>query len=138
MLPKIFPPDDTQVREVRVGIDFDGTITADWPTWVPLIRVMQLAGWDVRITTWRNEKDHQEVDDFLAYLALPIPVIYCNGFAKRTCFNADIWIDDNPASVMFHLERPPSFKPTDGTECYKLDDEDDVRILATKLECWDK
>lgn len=108
MFENQFPPQEEAKRKVKVAIDFDGTITADWQTWIPLIRVMQLAGWEPAIVTWRPSREHQEIDEFLQELAIPIPVVYCNGCAKRECYTADIWIDDNPAAVLFSLTRPPT------------------------------
>lgn len=130
----LFPPPEDKMKKVRVGIDFDGTITADYHTWLPLIRIMQLAGWELAIVTWRPSHHNKEVNEFLNLLAIKIPVIYCNGCAKRDCFDADIWIDDNPASVNFHLGRTPSFAPKDGSELYILSTDPNVEILATDLE----
>lgn len=108
MLDWTFPPEESKQKRIKVAIDFDGTITADLPVWIPLIRMMQLAGWEPAIVTWRPSSAHEEVDEFQAELAIPIPVVYCNGCAKRECYDADIWIDDNPASVLFSLTRPPT------------------------------
>lgn len=101
-----FPPQDGKVTPVKVGLDYDNTITLDPDTWSCIIRIMQLAGWEICVTTWRPLEERAEVDQFVSSLPIPIPVIYCNGVAKRTLFDADIWIDDKPASVLFSLTRP--------------------------------
>lgn len=130
----MFPPELEKQRCVRVAIDFDSTITADHHTWLPLIRVMQLAGWEPSIVTWRPSSESKAIDEFNAELAVPVPVVYCNGCAKRECFDADIWIDDNPASVLFSLGRAPSFKTDYGNEELILSSDPSISIDHRKLK----
>lgn len=134
MFENVFPPKEEAKRKVRVAIDFDGTITADYHTWIPLIRVMQLAGWEPAIVTWRPSSVHEEIDEFLSELAIPIPVVFCNGCAKRECYNADIWIDDNPSSVLFSLTRAPNFSERTGDEVLLLSSNPSIGVEARYLD----
>lgn len=83
---------------MKIALDYDQTYTADPKLWNNFIDDATNKGHDVRIVTARNPVlDKIDVGD--------IPVIYCDGVAKRfVChhfenWDPDIWIDDKPQSV---------------------------------------
>lgn len=99
---------------MKVGIDFDGTISADPMTFREVALDFARGGHEVAIVTWRKPPEDLEVDEdiikvFVAW-GFKIEVVYTSGKAKRDCYPADIWIEDNPAAVMFSLEREPRFE----------------------------
>lgn len=84
---------------MRIAIDFDGTISSNRDMWSDLIRVMQEYGAEVFIVTAREQKANNE--DIHRYgNAVGVPVVFTGGAQKQDFFDADIWIDDNPSSVV--------------------------------------
>lgn len=83
---------------MKIALDYDLTYTADPKLWNNFIDDATQKGHDVRIVTARNPI-LDKID--VGY----IPVIYCDGVAKRfVChhfqnWDPDIWIDDKPQSV---------------------------------------
>lgn len=88
---------------MRIGLDYDGTVTADPEAWCSFVKLMTERGHEVAITTWRYEDQAKNPEDNTPLLALAkkwgIKVIFCNRKAKRECWQANIWIDDNPDTV---------------------------------------
>lgn len=88
---------------MRIALDYDLTYTADPDLWDLFIDNCIHIGHDIRIVTTRSP-----TKDPLSEIQFPwgdIPVIYCDGVAKRfVChhyhdFDVDIWIDDKPQGV---------------------------------------
>ena len=103
---------------MKVGIDFDGTISVDYVAFRGVVHSFLDAGHDVAIVTWRvpPEESSQcngswdDIEEFFQFLGHKIPVVYCSGKAKRDCYPANIWIEDNPGAVLFSLTRAPRFE----------------------------
>jgi len=105
---------------MRIGLDWDGTVNADPACFREIVATFLDAGHDVAVVTWRPAPDvepwgrqgleYPDMAEVFAEWGFKIPVIYCNGRAKREFYNADVWIDDNPAAVCFSLTRPPRFE----------------------------
>lgn len=106
---------------MKIGIDWDGTISADERTFAAIACLFMDAGHEVKVVTWRppyegngewpdigggHWPDMQKVFDSWGF---NLPVVYCDGRAKRSMYEADIWIDDNPAAIVFSLDTPPRF-----------------------------
>ena len=98
---------------MKIGIDWDGTISADERTFAAIACLFMDAGHEVKVVTWRpacegggNWPDMQKVFDTWGFA---VPVVYCDGKAKREMYEADIWIDDNPAAIVFSLDTAPRF-----------------------------
>lgn len=84
-----------------IGLDYDGTYTADKLFWSHFIDILQHWGHDFYIVTMRS-KEHDWHDDFAPYW--PDKVIFCDGRAKKNVVDQlgieiDIWIDDNPITI---------------------------------------
>ena len=85
-----------------IAIDYDDTFTLDPQAWRAAIAVLRLRGFDFvcassRMNTFENQA---EISD-----AVPCLVICCSHNAKAEHLKKlgivpDIWIDDNPWSIM--------------------------------------
>lgn len=130
---------------MRIGLDWDGTVNAAPALFRELVSMFQDAGHEVAITTWRaaprSTSGWERGDDLwpdmaeiFDYWGFKIPVYHCDGKAKRTIYAADIWIDDNPASVMFNLISEPRFEenPEDyNADLLTLDSPDSDPVTVT-------
>lgn len=115
---------------MKIGLDWDGTVNADPTTFREVVCSFLDAGHEVAVTTWRAAPESTSGWEHGDYIwpdmkavfedwGFELPVFYCNGRAKRTIYAADIWIDDNPASVVFHLMATPRFE--ENPEDYNAD-----------------
>lgn len=105
---------------MKIGLDWDGTVSADPITFGTVVRSFLDAGHDVSVVTWRGPPDPasgwgsngrwEDIDLVFENWGFRLPVVYCSGRAKRECFRADVWIDDNPAAVVFSLTVDPRFE----------------------------
>ena len=91
-------------RQSLIGLDYDGTITADPECFKAIIRCFQSCGHRVYCVTMRHEeldwdKDFEELRD-----KYDVETIFCDGYAKRSVcqdrgLNIDIFIDDWPEGI---------------------------------------
>lgn len=99
---------------MKVGLDWDGTVNADPTTFREIVCCFLDAGHEVAVTTWRSKPDvgtmWPDMVEIFDDWGFSLPVYHCHGEAKRTIYAADIWIDDNPASVVFKLSCKPRFE----------------------------
>lgn len=130
---------------MKIGLDWDGTVNAAPYCFKEVVKALLDAGHDVVVTTWRCEppdpedNNWEDIEAIFDMWGFKIPVIYCDGRAKRDCFQADIWIDDNPSSVVFSLEAKPRFEanPDDyDADVLRLDSDgfDPVRVTWKQLK----
>lgn len=93
---------------MKIGIDFDGTITRDPNMWLALMLTMRdRFRCEVFIVTWRF--DHEWPYHFDMFTEHGFKVYFTGRQAKKTYMeNAgiwiDIWIDDNPAAIIMSQE----------------------------------
>lgn len=104
---------------MKIGLDWDGTVSADPLVFLKVVKAFLDGGHDVAVVTWRPAPEvcepwsrdytgfYIDMEEVFAMWGFRIPVVYCNGRAKRECYRADVWIDDNPAAVVFSLTIPP-------------------------------
>lgn len=92
-----------------VGIDWDDTISRDPLTFGRVITTFLEAKHMVKVVTWRKQPEgyYPDMEEVFAMWGFRVPVIFCNGRAKRDEARCDIWIDDNPAAILFDLEATP-------------------------------
>lgn len=106
---------------MRIGLDWDGTVNADPVTFGIVVKAFLDAGHDVSVVTWRcdpssthtnisSSSGWDDIESTFEAWGFRIPIVYCDGRAKREFYHADVWIDDNPAAVCFSLTRPPRFE----------------------------
>jgi hypothetical protein len=111
------------VNRLKFGIDFDNTITAAPTEFAFFIRTLLTSGHEVKIVTWRKPDVREDIDAYFDQYQLVVPVVFCNGKAKKLRYDADIWIDDFPCAIDFSLTRPPHFSTEyDPEEQLKLED----------------
>lgn len=107
---------------MKIGLDWDGTVNTDPKTFREVVCCFLDAGHEVTVVTWRcdprmvvepwgnNPTRWEDIEAIFEDWGFRLPIVYCNGRAKRDFYNADIWIDDNPPAVSFSLTRPPRFE----------------------------
>lgn len=107
---------------MKIGLDWDGTVNADPVAFKGVVKAFLDAGHDVVVTTWRCRPESTsgwehgdnstwvDIEDIFSMWGFRLPIIYCDGRAKRDCYPADIWIDDSPHAVVFSLQREPRFE----------------------------
>lgn len=89
---------------MKIALDYDNTYTADRHLWNNFIQTCRIVGHDVFIVTARYAD--RDKNDELRALEKKVPVIYCQGVAKRWwCLHfgpgkVDIWIDDKPDNII--------------------------------------
>lgn len=95
---------------MKVGLDFDGTVSEDPAAFRKVVMAFLDAGHDVAIVTWRApDIEYLDFEEVFALWGFRIPVVCTSGQAKRDFYPATIWIEDNPAAVLFSLDREPRF-----------------------------
>lgn len=128
---------------MKVGLDWDGTVNADPVAFKGVVESLLDTGHDVTVTTWRSPPEgydnYPDIEEIFAMWGFKLPVVYCSGKAKRDCYPADIWIDDNPASVVFTLAAEPRFveNPADyDNDVLLLESEghETIRVLWSQLK----
>jgi hypothetical protein len=89
------------------ALDFDETFTACPSLWAEFIGKAKAQGHRVLIVTARRATDenHETVNEMLAHWGCQIPVIFTSlgskiDAMKRRDIKVDIWIDDDPASLV--------------------------------------
>lgn len=90
---------------MKIALDYDNTYNVDKPFWNDFVNLCFKYGHEVRIVTARSPKKDFLDDDRVNNL----PVIYCDGIAKRfycnwfaedeEAWNPDVWIDDKPEGI---------------------------------------
>lgn len=122
---------------MKIGLDWDGTVNADPKTFREIVCSFLDAGHEVAVVTWRSKPESTsgwergsdlwpDMAEIFDDWGFKLPVYHCQGAAKRSIYAADIWIDDNPASVMFRLDAKPRF------EANQDDYNGDVLVLDSK------
>ena len=95
---------------MKVGLDFDGTLNLDPLTFKKVVLAFLDAGHDVALVTWRApDIEYSDIEEVFAKWGFRLPMVCTSGKAKRDFYPADIWIEDNPAAVVFSLTREPRF-----------------------------
>lgn len=87
---------------MKIALDYDNCYNADKRFWDKFIEMSLNAGHEVYIVTARHpEKDY--IGDKVHWA---LPILYCNGVAKKWfChhnfdIDFDIWIDDKPEGIV--------------------------------------
>lgn len=88
---------------MKIALDYDGTYTLDPEVWDEFCDMMIDNGHEVYIVTAR-EFEQDNIDDVLN-TDYEIPIIYCDGVAKKWfChhkgLDIDVWIDDKPQGII--------------------------------------
>lgn len=86
------------MSNLKIGLDYDQTYTADPELWDTLINVAVMRGHEVTFVTYRNP-DSYNADIICDTQRLGVKVIYTAGMQKSRFYKADIWIDDSPETI---------------------------------------
>lgn len=90
------------MKKLNIGLDFDGTVTADPETFKKIIKVFMDAGHYVHIVTMRYGSECDDiVRDFGSLVSTIVPTKRQakDQFCKDVGIMIDFWIDDNPKAV---------------------------------------
>jgi hypothetical protein len=97
---------------VKIALDYDKTFTLDPRFWFNFIVDARLCGHDVRVVTIRDDRLDRTAP--LIDVENDVLVIYTRGVAKKWfCthfgdgFVPDVWIDDNPRSILENSDATP-------------------------------
>lgn len=93
---------------LKIALDYDQTYTADKLLWNRFIKLAINMDHEIKFVTARFEnadtyhnKDWRTNADIEADAnQLGIDIVYCNHKPKQEVYNADIWIDDRPATII--------------------------------------
>ena len=89
---------------MRIGLDYDGTVTSDYMGFVAFVRMMRQRGHEVYVTTMRYVSECKNDLEFCVFAKNVDGVIATGREAKKEyCLKygitIDVWIDDNPRAV---------------------------------------
>lgn len=83
---------------MRIALDYDECYTEDVFLWKFFIAQAKVKGHSVTFVTYRDSRWNND-DIKLDAEIHGIDIVYTNGKQKAGCFEADIWIDDNPVTI---------------------------------------
>ena len=83
---------------MKIARDFDNTYTADPEMWEHFVTLAKARGHEVSIVTYRYEHESGPVEP--AAEKMGVPVVYTGRKPKIKHFDADVWIDDDPYTVV--------------------------------------
>jgi|TARA_R110000823_G_scaffold275486_1_gene394229 hydroxymethylpyrimidine pyrophosphatase-like HAD family hydrolase len=92
-----------------IAIDYDGTYSSDPDCWDKIINLLQSNNHKVYCVTKRYPAYSQDIKD-----ALKIPIIYARQSkivaTKNVGIEVDIWIENNPASILPYNQRKRKYE----------------------------
>lgn len=94
-----------------IALDYDKTYDADPKMWDEIIKIMKLRDHEVILATYRDER--YDTTPLLRKLMWHTPVFFTRGVAKKWYLEhfgpgkVDIWIDDNPYSIIQNSDISP-------------------------------
>ncbi|MDQ7104192.1 hypothetical protein REA38_11590 [Serratia sp. MF2] len=115
---------------MKIGIDFDCTLTADVNLFSMFVRGALINGHEIKIVTYRHPDNKSGNIDAIAE-ALGIEIIFTdheqkNSFCEKLGWIPDIWIDDKPERI------PTPSKLVERLE--EIEDEDAADFWHTAFE----
>lgn len=84
---------------MRIALDYDDTITRDETLWRAFIDLAKTRGHSVAIVTSRSP-DYENSDLELFARAMNLGIVYASHKPKRLAYEADVWIDDMPETIV--------------------------------------
>jgi hypothetical protein len=82
-----------------IALDFDETFTEDPTLWTAFVVKAKTRLHTVTFVTYRATSSSNSDIEFEAE-CLGIDIIYTAGKQKQHCFEADVWIDDSPETIV--------------------------------------
>ena len=84
---------------MRIALDFDETFTEDPVLWTAFVVKAKTRLHIVTFVTYRPDNEDNADIEYEAE-CLGIDIVYTAGRQKQHCFNADVWIDDSPETIV--------------------------------------
>ena len=84
---------------MRIALDFDETYTEDPILWASFVNKCKTRGHAITFVTFRPDNSDNSDIEYEAQ-CLNIGIVYTSGRQKQHCFNADVWIDDSPETIV--------------------------------------
>tara|TARA_R110000850_G_scaffold241088_1_gene365655 strand:+ start:193 stop:504 length:312 start_codon:yes stop_codon:yes gene_type:complete len=84
---------------MRIALDFDETYTEDPSLWTAFITKCKTRLHTVTFVTYRPDNGDNSDIEYEAQ-CLGIEIVYTAGKQKQHCFEADVWIDDSPETIV--------------------------------------
>ena len=84
---------------MNIALDFDETFIEDPLFWAKFVSNAHARGHTVTFVTYRPAYGSNS-DIELEAECLGIDIVYTEGKQKQHCFDADVWIDDSPETVV--------------------------------------
>lgn len=78
---------------MRIALDYDNCYDRDKMFWFDVVQLAKQYKHEIVIVTARSNSD-----DVIKH-NIGTKILYCDGKPKKECYNADIWIDDDPAGI---------------------------------------
>jgi len=91
---------------MKIALDYDDTFTRDPFLWQMFIETAILRGHSVYIVTWRTFEECADIDSDTIKNIVVLPTFrqakkeFCK---KEYGIDFDIWIDDNPAAILYSM-----------------------------------
>ncbi len=88
------------VKQLKIALDYDETYTADKAFWRSFVELAKAHQHHVSFVTFRRD-DICDNNADIEYDAkqCEIDIVYSSMKPKRSVLDADIWIDDSPATI---------------------------------------
>lgn len=95
-------PNYFKSKKLTIGLDYDGTITADPNLWSGFIKICKARGHKIEIVTYRTRGQYGDDQDILDFAAANgIEYVFTHGKAKtKACPEVNVWIDDMPFTLL--------------------------------------
>lgn len=88
-------------KVLKIALDYDETFTADRSFLRNFVILSKISNHQIVFVTYRTNREYDDNSDIESdALKCGINVIYSQGEPKRTVFDADIWIDDSPETIV--------------------------------------
>ena len=84
---------------MKIALDYDETYTEDPILWTAFIDNCKERGHAVTFVTYRPDNGDNADIEYEAQ-CLGIDIVYTSGKQKQHCFDADVWIDDCPETIV--------------------------------------
>jgi hypothetical protein len=86
-------------KKLKIALDFDETYTEDRLLWDYFVESCQKRNHTVTFVTYRDSRfDNTDIE--VAAEKLGIQIVFTAGKQKKHCFDANIWIDDSPETIV--------------------------------------
>ena len=84
---------------MKIALDFDETYTEDPDLWAAFVTKCKTRKHTVTFVTYRPYNGDNADIEYEAE-CLGIYIVYTAGKQKQHCFDADVWIDDSPETIV--------------------------------------